>query len=75
MVSVTDHYNVISIDRLPSKTKIGKDSRYFNYSLLCTPDFSSATETCLENTKSSFKENSRTFSKIPPLKKILEFQD
>ena len=26
MISFTDHYNVISIDRLPSKTKIGKDS-------------------------------------------------
>ena len=26
MVSFTDHYNAISIDRLPSKTKIGKDS-------------------------------------------------
>ena len=27
MVSFTDHYNAISIDKLPSKTKIGKDSR------------------------------------------------
>ena len=26
MVSFTDHYNAISIDRLSSKTKIGKDS-------------------------------------------------
>ena len=26
MVSFADHYNAISIDRLPSKTKIGKDS-------------------------------------------------
>ena len=42
MVSFTDHYNVISIDRLPSKTKIGKDSRCFNNSLLCKPEFSSA---------------------------------
>ena len=25
MVSFTDHYNAISLDRLPSKTKIGKD--------------------------------------------------
>ena len=25
-VSFTDHYNAISIDRLSSKTKIGKDS-------------------------------------------------
>ena len=26
MVSFIDHYNAISIERLPSKTKIGKDS-------------------------------------------------
>ena len=26
MVSSTDHYNAVSIDRLSSKTKIGKDS-------------------------------------------------
>ena len=25
IVSFTDHYNAISIDTLPSKTKIGKD--------------------------------------------------
>ena len=34
MVSFTDHYNAISIDRLPSKTKIGKDSWCFNNYLL-----------------------------------------
>ena len=39
MVSFTDHYNAISIDRLFSKTKIGKDSWYF---LLCKLEFSSA---------------------------------
>ena len=53
MVSLTDYYNAISIDRFPSKTKIGKDSRYFN-SLLCKPEFSSATKTFLffiKNTK------------------------
>ena len=47
MVSFTDHYNAISIDRLPSKTKIGKDSIYFNDSLLRKPEVSSATETFL----------------------------
>ena len=40
MVSVTDHYDAISIDRLPSKIKIGKVSWYFNSSLLCKPGFS-----------------------------------
>ena len=47
MVSFAGHCNAISIDRLPSKTKIGKDSWYFNISLLCKPEFSSATKTFL----------------------------
>ena len=34
-----------SIDRLPSKTKIGKVSWYFNNSFLCKPRFSSTTKT------------------------------
>ena len=33
MASFTDHYNAISIDRFPSKTKIGKGSQWFNNSL------------------------------------------
>ena len=45
MVSFTDHYNAIAIDRLPSKSKIGKDSWYFNNCLLCKAKFSSATKT------------------------------
>ena len=43
-VSFTDHYNAVSIDRLPSETKIGKDSWYFNDSFLYSP---SATTTLL----------------------------
>ena len=38
----------------PSKTKIGKDSWYFNNSLLCKPEFSLTTKTFLlfiKNTK------------------------
>ena len=35
MISFTDLYNVVSIDRLPSRTEIGKDSWYFNNSLSC----------------------------------------
>ena len=47
MVSFTNHYNAISIDRLSSKTKIGKDSskRFMKIILLCKPEFSSATKT------------------------------
>ena len=37
MVSSTDHYNAISLDRLPSKTKIGKEKWHFNNSLLHQP--------------------------------------
>ena len=47
MVSFTNHSNAISIDRLPSKTKIGKDSRHIKNSHLCEPEFSSATKTFL----------------------------
>ena len=41
MISFTDHYNAISIERLPSKAKIGKVSWYFNNSLLSKPNFCS----------------------------------
>ena len=47
MVSFTDHYNAISIGRLPSRTKIGKVSWNFNNSVLCKPEFSSSTKTFL----------------------------
>ena len=42
MIFFTDHYNAISIERLPSKTKIGKWSGYLSNSLLYKPDFPSA---------------------------------
>ena len=51
MVSFTNHYNAISIDRLPSKTKIGKYSGYFNNSLLSKSEVSSATKTFLFSIK------------------------
>ena len=47
MVSFTDHYNAISIETLPSKSTIGKDSWYFNNSLLWKPKFSSTTKNLL----------------------------
>ena len=111
MVSFTDHYNAISIDRLSSKTKIGKDSwkRFMKIILLCKPEFSSTTRTSFfikytknnhswardwwEYTKYCFKENAKILSKksttqdlvfkrmlelfltVPPLKKILQFQE
>ena len=91
MVSFTDHYN--AIDRLSSKTKILKDWRYFNNSLLCESAFSSATKTfpfLLKTHKKAttlqqvtggnipnivLKRIQRYFLTIPPLKKILQFQD
>ena len=47
MIAFTDHYYAIYIDRFPSKTKTGKDSWYFNNSLLCKPEFSLTTKTFL----------------------------
>ena len=47
MVSFTNHYNAISIDTLPSKTIVRKYSWYFNNSLLCKSEVSSATNTFL----------------------------
>ena len=47
MVYITDHYNAISIERLPSKPKTGRDSWYFINSLLCKPGFSLITKTLL----------------------------
>ena len=111
MVSFSNHYNAISIDRLYSKPNIGKDSWeiLMKIILLCKPEFSSATKTSffIKNTKSNhssasdwweytkycFKENAKIFSKksttqdlvlkrllelfltVPPLKKILQFQE
>ena len=44
IVSFTDRYNAIFINTFPSKTKIGKDSWYFNDSPLCKPEFSLTTD-------------------------------
>ena len=40
MVCCTDNYNANFIDRFPLKSEIGKDSWYFNNSILCKPEFS-----------------------------------
>ena len=74
VVSFTDHYNAIFIDRFSSQTKIRKDSWYFNnFPQLQILFFSntksnySPTSDWWENTKSSFKdvgtfsENSRKY--------------
>ena len=58
MISFNDHYNAISIDRLPSKTKIGKDSwkRFTKKKkFLRKPKFSSDTQTSflIKNTKNN----------------------
>ena len=44
MVSFTDHDNAILIDRFPLKTKIGKDSLYYDNFPLCKPKFSLTTD-------------------------------
>ena len=45
MISFTDHYNAISIDRLKKPKKKKKEKIHGNNSLLCKPEFSSATKT------------------------------
>ena len=47
MISFSDHYNTLLIDRLSSKTKIGKDLWHFNSSILKNKDFCSTTKNLL----------------------------
>ena len=47
IVSFSNHYNAIFINRFSSKTKIKKDSWCFNNSLLCKPGFSLTTKSSL----------------------------
>ena len=87
MVSFTDHYNAISIDRLGSKTKVGKNSwkRFRKINVFyVSPSSSQLQRLCVskkkiafsiktqkpssaigwwENTKSSFKEDAKSFFK------------
>ena len=56
MVSFTNYYNVISIDRLPLKTNTEKYSWYFNNSLLCKTEVSSAAKTFLFLLKTQKKQ-------------------
>ena len=53
MVSFTDHYNAIFIDRFSSKTKIVKDSWYFNNSPLCNREFFLTTDFFLLKTQNT----------------------
>ena len=72
MISLTGRCTDISIDKLPLKTKTGKNSWYFSNSLLCKPDFFSATNDLfsLLITQKNKYYSTRTFLKISPLKKI-----
>ena len=63
MVYITDHYNAISIDKLPSKPKTGRDSWYFINSLLCKPSFSSITKTLLFSLKTQKSNHSSAIYK------------
>ena len=55
MVSFTKHYNAISIDRLPWKTKIGKGSWCLIFLFHVSPNSPPL--------QSSFKENAKILSK------------
>ena len=76
IVFFADHYNAIFIDRFPSKTNFGKDSWYFNNSLLCKPEFSLTIKTFLSLFKT---QNTTTLQQVTGgkilnlvLKKMLE---
>ena len=47
MISFSDHYNDLFIDRLSSKTKFGKDVWHFNSCILRNKDFCSTTKNLL----------------------------
>ena len=66
-VTFTNYCNTISIDRLPSKTKTEKYSWYFNNSLLCKTEVSSATKTFLFLLKT--QKNKYSCSGPPTIKK------
>ena len=91
MISFSDHYNALLIERLSSKTKTGKDLWLFNNTLLQNKDFVSS----ISNLLSSLKRKQGNFSsvsdwweytkikiklpedfpKILPLRKTLEYPD
>ena len=89
MVSFTDHYNAISTDRLPLKTKIEKfhgtlitlfyaSPSYKDFSFFIRNPKKTTTlqQVIGKNTPNLvLKRMLRFFLKIPPLKKILQFQD
>ena len=56
MISFTDHYNAIIIDRIPSTTKIGKDLWHFNNCLLNKTNFCSSTKNLLSILKTKNPE-------------------
>ena len=73
MVPLTDHYNAIFIDRFSWKTKIGKDSWYFDHSLLCKREFSSTTKSfCIKNIKLAPIQQVTGGKRLNLLLKILE---
>ena len=58
MISFSDHYNALLIDRFSSKTKFGKDLWYFNNSLLEKNDFCSTAKNLLSILKTKRKNSS-----------------
>ena len=62
MISFTDHYNVIILDRSSSTTKTGKDLWHFNNSLLNNTDFCCNTKKLLTTLKTKENEfSTRTY--------------
>ena len=55
MISFSDHYNALFIDRFSSKTKIGKDLSHFNNSLIEKNDCCSTTKNLLSDLETKRK--------------------
>ena len=60
MISFSDHYNALFIDRFSSKTKIGKDLSHFNNSLIEKNDCCSTTKNLLSDLETKRKNYSST---------------
>ena len=88
MISFSDHYNVLLIGRLSSKTKTGKDLWYFNNTLLQNKDFCSTVTNLLSFLKTNWwgmiggntqkvklKRLLGIFLKILPHRKTLEYPE
>ena len=72
MVSFTDHYNAISIEKLPSKTKIGKGSWALIFLFYVNPS-NPPLQSCFKENAKILSKNSTTQENITILRQNLPF--